>query len=333
MLHLPYSGRSFVWLYDHADRVSFLDGHVRAFQLLGGVPRRCVYDNLSAAVRRRVGSERVLTDRFKALVSHYLFEACFARPGEGHDKGSVESRGKGLRLAHLTPVPRGGSLAELSASLLESVESSWRSKELSKWEEELQGMLELPQFAFDPRLPEVVRVSRQAMVQVGKSTYSEPSRWKSLQITALVGVEEVTFQCREEEYRCRRVRRGKREVRYSHYFDELARKPQAVRQVAPELLAELGEPYRKLWAMLDSRYGALETARLFAKLLGAVIDQGHEDVAAALEEALVAGRFDLLALQQPVEPVTNEIPEGLREHEIESARAADFDALLDGAVS
>ncbi len=33
VLHLPYSGRSFVWLYDHADRVSFLDGHVRAFQL------------------------------------------------------------------------------------------------------------------------------------------------------------------------------------------------------------------------------------------------------------------------------------------------------------
>ena len=38
--------------------------------------------------------------------------------------------------------------------------------------------------------------------------------------------------------------------------------------MAPELLAELGEPYQKLWKMLDSRYGALETARLFAKLLG-----------------------------------------------------------------
>ncbi len=194
-------------------------------------------------------------------------------------------------------------------------------------------MLELPQFAFDPRLPEVVRVSRQAMVQVGKSTYSVPSRWKNLQITAQIGVEEITFQCRDEEFRCARIRRGKREIRYSHYFDELSRKPQAVRQVAPELLAELGEPYQKLWKMLDSRYGALETARLFAKLLGAVIDQGHEDVAAALEEAFLAGRFNLLALQLPVEPVTNEIPEGLREHEIESARAADFDALLDGAVS
>ncbi len=333
VMHFPYSGRSFVWLYDRADQVSFLEGHVRAFAYLDCVPHRCVYDNLTAAVRRRVGVERVLTDRFQALVSHYLFEACFARPGEGHDKGSVESRGKGLRLAHLTPVPRGRSLTEIAESVLASVESAFHSKAGPKWEEELKGMLELPRFAFDPRSPEVVRVSRQAMVQVKGSTYSVPSRWKSLQISALIGVEEITFQCRGEEVHSRRVRRGKREILYSHYFDELARKPQAVRQVAPELLAELGEPYRKLWTMLDSRYGALETARLFAKLLGSVLDHGTEDVAVALEEALGAGRFDLLSLERPVEPSKNEVPEGLKEHEIESARAADFDALLEGSVS
>jgi len=34
-----------------------------------------------------VGQERELTERFLALVSHYLFEPSFARPGEGHDKG------------------------------------------------------------------------------------------------------------------------------------------------------------------------------------------------------------------------------------------------------
>jgi transposase len=333
LLHLPYSGRSFVWLYDRADRVSFLDGHVRAFAFLGGVPLRCIYDNLSAAVRRRVGSERTLTDRFQALVSHYLFEACFARPGEGHDKGSVESRGKGLRLAHLTPVPRGKNLSEISTAALESVDSAWRSKEPSKWEEEVRGLLELPQSAFDPRLPEVVRVSRQATVQAGGSTYSVPSRWKCLQITALIGIEEITFQCREEEVRRTRVRRGKRAIQYSDYFEELSRKPQAVRQVAPELLEELGEPYQKLWKMLDSRYGALETARLFAKLLAAVIDHGSEEVAAALEEALAAGRFDLLSLEPAVEPATVDVPEGLEEHDVECARAADFDVLLEGSVS
>src|SRR5829696_5648654 len=89
VMRLLYSGRDFVWLYERCDQFSFLDGHVRAFSYLGGVPRRVVYDNLTAAVKKVIGSERELTERFAALVSHYLFEPCFAHPGEGHDKGAL----------------------------------------------------------------------------------------------------------------------------------------------------------------------------------------------------------------------------------------------------
>jgi transposase len=95
VLRLMYSGRDFAWIYDRCDQVSFLDGHVRAFAHFGAVPQRAVYDNLRPAVRRIVLAERELTGRFQALVSHYLYEPCFARPGEGHDKGGVEGRGRG----------------------------------------------------------------------------------------------------------------------------------------------------------------------------------------------------------------------------------------------
>ena len=114
LMRLMYSGRDFVRLYDRQDQLAFLDGHVRAFAHFGGVPARIVYDNLAAAVRRVQFPRRRLTERFEALVSHYLYEPCFARPGEGHDKGGVEGRGRGVRLQHLTPIPRGDSLAELS---------------------------------------------------------------------------------------------------------------------------------------------------------------------------------------------------------------------------
>ena len=103
LMRLMYSGRDFVRLYDRQDQVAFLDGHVRAFAHFGGVPARIVYDNLAAAVRRVQFPRRQLTERFEALVSHYLYEPCFARPGEGHDKGGVEGRGRGVRLQHLTP--------------------------------------------------------------------------------------------------------------------------------------------------------------------------------------------------------------------------------------
>ena len=47
LLRLMYSGREFAWLYERCDQLAFLDGHVRAFAHLGGVARRCVYDNLA----------------------------------------------------------------------------------------------------------------------------------------------------------------------------------------------------------------------------------------------------------------------------------------------
>lgn len=118
LMRLMYSGRDFAWLYDRCDQLSFLDGHVRAFEHFGGVPHRCIYDNLSPAVARVSFPRRQLTQRFTALVSHYLVEPCFARVGEGHDKGGVEGRGNGVRLRHLTPIPTGGSLKELSQQLL-----------------------------------------------------------------------------------------------------------------------------------------------------------------------------------------------------------------------
>ena len=87
-----------------------------------GPPLRSVYDNLAAAVRRVQFPRRSLTDRFSALTSHYGIEPCFARPGEGHDEGGVESRGRGIRLQVLTPLPRGDSLAELSERMQEAVD-------------------------------------------------------------------------------------------------------------------------------------------------------------------------------------------------------------------
>ncbi len=128
LLRLMYSGREFAWLYERCDQLAFLDGHVRAFTYLEGVIRRCVYDNLKSAVRKIVGAQRELSGRFLALVSHYLFEPDFTRIGEGHDKGGVESRGKAIRLQHLTPIPRGDSLEELSRQLLPDLEAAFDAR-------------------------------------------------------------------------------------------------------------------------------------------------------------------------------------------------------------
>src|SRR5439155_12482340 len=59
---LPHSGAQSAFFSLEMTLESFLEGHVRAFEWLGGVPRECVYDNLRAVVAQR-GGERIVWDR------------------------------------------------------------------------------------------------------------------------------------------------------------------------------------------------------------------------------------------------------------------------------
>jgi transposase len=338
LLRLMYSGRDFVWLYDSCDQLAFLDGHVRAFSWLGWVPSRLIYDNLSAAVKRRMGLERELTERFRALASHYLFEPCFARPGEGHDKGGVEARGKAIRLQHLTPIPQAESLAAVAQAVQAEIDRAFASKvdaegvlASERFAQELRQGLPLPEVAFAAHRIELVTVSRKSLVRAAGAQYSVPSSWADLDATAYVGVETVRVVCGGEQVELARERRGRRAVRYRHYLPELAKKPQAVRQVAPELVAELGEPYGRLWELLSARHGAHEAARVLARIVGAIVDHGQAEVAAALSRAMAQQRCDLLELAVPpaVPAQCIAVPPALAAYAVESARAADYDWLLE----
>lgn len=86
------SSRAF-WLtaYPTQSHEMLFDAHTRAFQALGGVPRRGVYDNMKTAVDKvGVGKQRSVNARFQAMCSHYLFEPEFCNPASGWEKGIVE---------------------------------------------------------------------------------------------------------------------------------------------------------------------------------------------------------------------------------------------------
>ena len=143
----------------------------------------------------------------------------------------------------MSPVPQGRSLEEIARPVLASLDAAHGNR--GRWLQDQAALRELPPTAFKARKLRIAGVARHATVRLGGATYSMPSRWKSPQVHALVGTKEITFTCRSDECRCDLVRPGQRLVRYAHYFEELSRKPQPVRQVAPELLAELGPAYRK----------------------------------------------------------------------------------------
>jgi hypothetical protein len=63
--------------------------------------------------------KRQRTRAFTELVSHYLFQERFGRPGKGNDKGKVEALVKYSRANFLTPVPHAASFDALNAALEE----------------------------------------------------------------------------------------------------------------------------------------------------------------------------------------------------------------------
>src|SRR5688572_18533222 len=184
LMRLMYSGRDFAWIYERQDQVSFLDGHVRAFAHFGGVPARVAYDNLKAAVVRiLVGGERALTARFAALASHYLFEPCFCRPGEGHDKGGVEARGKALRRQALTPIPSAPTLDAINQALLARMDARLEmGRDVAGETIGTRFAAEIPHFRslpapFVAEATTMGTVSPRALVRLEGAVYSVPCRW------------------------------------------------------------------------------------------------------------------------------------------------------------
>ena len=171
------------------------------------------------------------------------------------------------------------------------------------------------------RKPIPVEISSRAMVRIEGAWYSVPSRWARLNATAYLGVDDVRITCMGESVTHPRARFGTRQVRYRHYLPELSRKPHAVRQVAPELIAELGAPWSGLWGLLCGTHGELEAARVLARLLGAVCEHGEDRVRLALEAAIKQHRSeapDLAAAEPRIENVA--VPEALAAYVVEAGR-------------
>jgi len=334
LMRLMYSGRDFAWIYERQDQISFLDGHVRAFTHFGGMPARIAYDNLRAAVVRiLVGGERALTPRFAALASHYLLEPCFCRPGEGHDKGGVEARGKALRRQALVPIPSGASLDAINAALLGRLDArlSTTPAIATRFSEEQRASRPVLE-PFVAEATTLATVSPRALVRLDGAYYSVPCRWAGRDLVVHVGPSTVTIVGHDgTRIGHPRKRFGERAIDYRHYLPELARKPQAVRQVLPDLLRDLGDPFPAVWAHLHEAHGPREAARLLAKILGELETRGAREVVPALETALATGAPLTMARIVTAAPARVDLPAALRDLDIAGGCAADYDGWLTGA--
>jgi len=87
---LAFSRWRFFFFVQHADRFTVMLGHRLAFDELGGVPGKILYDRMKQVVVAVVDDEPILQDDFARLVAHYGFEVVVLESGYKEGKGKVE---------------------------------------------------------------------------------------------------------------------------------------------------------------------------------------------------------------------------------------------------
>jgi transposase len=242
-LWLAHSGKAVHRIYPTQAQEAFLQGHIEAFEAIGGVPTRHIkYDKLTSAVAEVVqgpGRARNENSRWVLFRSHYGFDPFYCQPGiEGaHEKGGVEGAVGWFRRNHLTPMPQVDSLDELNERI-----TGWEVADEARritghtnnigddFADERPLLRRLPAEAFDPGVVLHPRVDRSAMITVRMVKYSVPAHLIGLRVrVSLRASQVVVFDGRTVVATHPRVaaRTGRRVV-LDHYLEVLRYKPGAL---------------------------------------------------------------------------------------------------------
>jgi len=283
---LPHSGVWFCRCYPKENAESFADGHIAAFDFFGGVPLRCTYDNAAYSVKRGSGSikgrTRTLTDSFSELKSAFLFEADFAAPRKGNEKGSVERRIGVIRSRLFVPVPKADSWEELNRMLLARAEAAKGSLELFK--EDSAALL--PPRSYRPESLRSAKVDKLSLVRYDNCFYSVPTRHVGRSLLVRGGPFEVEILDGKEilARHARLYEPGRISTELAHYLDLLELKPRAVARALPVVQAKLPPEFEAYHKRVEDGTGTGD--RRYVGVLRLLTEFGIQPVKEALALAL-----------------------------------------------
>jgi transposase len=273
------------------------DAHNHTFRVLGGVPERGIYDNMKTAVDKvGRGKKRLVNARFRAMVSHFLFEAEFCNPAAGWEKGQVEKNVRDARHRLLQDAPAFADLAEANAWLEARCQALWQ--EIAHPEQahrtiaevladEQAALMAMPP-PFDGFVEATKRVSPTCLVTFERNRYSVPAAYANRVVSLrayaerIVLVAEATIVAEHQRVFNRDHRsRGLTVYDWRHYLAVVQRKPGALRNGAP--FTELPKSFRRLQHILLKRDGG---DREMADILALVLHHDEQLVEQAVREAI-----------------------------------------------
>ena len=308
VMSLPLSNAMFVMAFERECTETFWEGHIRAFEFFGGVPRRISYDNTKVAVSQIIGgNERKLTQGFCQLKSHYLFDYHFCRVRRANEKGVVEAAVKYTRLNYFVPVPEVEDFGDLNLYLKqccqENLEQRVRGaagKKRELLEEDRAGFLPLPEQEFEACRRQSTTVSSLSLVRFDNNDYSVPVEYAHHTVV-VKGFYHMVVVCHLNQTVAEHPRIWAREqVRFEplHYLAALEKKPGAWDHARPLRGWKLPECFEVLRRRLEAKYEQGAGMREYIRVVRLLEKHALKEVEAAVEKGLEMGVLQRDALAQ-----------------------------------
>lgn len=307
-LRLSASGRGFHVAFGNQAQESFLEGHRLAFEHMGGVPGRIRYDNLKpAVVKVLMGRDRVETERFIVMRSHYGFDSFYCQPGidGAHEKGGVEGEVGRFRRRHLVPVPRVASLAELN-ELMAAGDVFDDRRHIARRPEtvgeaftvESTALGALPAEPFACHAETSAKVDTKARICVRQSFYSVPASLARRRVTVRLHADrvEAVADGRTVAVHDRSLHKGSEDLVLDHYLEVLARKPGAlpgsVALAQARASGTFTATHERFWDEARRQLGDGAGTRALCKVVLLHRTLPAESVYAGIDAALAVGSVD-----------------------------------------
>lgn len=301
VMRLCYSRKRFVMAFPTQRQESFFLGHVRAFAHFDGIPARITYDNLKTAVFKILtGRKRQEQDQFLRLRSCYLFESRFCTPGQGHEKGGVESDVGDARRDFLVPLPQVADFAELNDFLAQACQAD-DQRQVARaeatigqmWQTEQPLLRPLPERPFACCISLEVSLNGFSQIQFQTNRYSVPTAKarKRLTLRAYPFHLEILADNEVIATHPRSYDRHQDILDPLHYLPLLAQRPGAFEHAQPLRQWRQGWPpvYESLLAALQSQESTPHRAiRRFVQVL--MLHESHD--AALVEQAVTQALAD-----------------------------------------
>ncbi len=291
---LPYSNWEWARVCYSESYLSLKSGLQSALVELGGCPRYCQSDQSSTATHVRGGgsrrSGREYNARYLGLLAHYGLEPAVIGVAEPHENGDVESAHGHLRTAidqalHLRGSRRFGSVAEYEGFIFMLLRRRNAGRK-ECFEIERAALRPLAETRWPEYDEEVARVSREALVRVGKQSYSVPARYAGERLRVRITETELEFYWNGEVIERTEKRRGDQGVfvNWRHLIGALQRKPGALIGWRHREAMFPNARWRGLYDILKERHSPGRAEREYLGILALGLQERLERLEAVLEE-------------------------------------------------